>query len=98
MLLGVCACVKSGERVDRLRPKTLGFQRLVGGNRIWPTVYSSDIFEFTRKMPDTDKEWVTAFFRGEKPDVRLDLLTTIANELEAPEAIFVGRAVTHLLS
>ncbi len=49
-------------------------------------------------MPDGDKEWVIAFFRGEKPDIRLNLLKSVATELEAPEALFVGRAVTHLLS
>ncbi|ANG99079.1 hypothetical protein A8A54_21170 [Brucella pseudogrignonensis] len=60
--------------------------------------YSSDIFEFTQKMPDADKDWVLAFFKGDKPDIRLDLLKTIAKELDAPEAMFVGRAVTHLMS
>lgn len=45
-----------------------------------------------------DKEWVLAFFKGDKPEIRLELLKTIAKELEAPEAMFVGRAVTHLLS
>lgn len=60
--------------------------------------YRTDIFEFTQKMSDDDKEWVRAFFRGDKPEIRLELLRTIASELEAPEAMFVGRAVTHLLS
>ncbi|NKC23365.1 hypothetical protein HED50_22190 [Ochrobactrum oryzae] len=60
--------------------------------------YCSDIFELCQEMPDRDKEWVIAFFRGEKLDIRLNLLKTIATELEAPEAMFVGRAVTHLLS
>jgi len=60
--------------------------------------YSSDIFEFTQKMPDADREWVLAFFKLDKPGIRLDVLKTIANELEAPEAMFVGRAVTHLMS
>ncbi|MCH6206343.1 hypothetical protein L3V16_21195 [Brucella ciceri] len=60
--------------------------------------YCSDIFELSQKMPDGDKEWVIAFFRGEKPDIRLNLLKSVATELEAPEALFVGRAVTHLLS
>lgn len=60
--------------------------------------YCSDIFELSQKMPDGDKEWVLAFFRGEKPDIRLNLLKSVATELEAPEALFVGRAVTHLLS
>lgn len=59
--------------------------------------YSTDIFEFTQKMSDDDKEWVRAFFRGDKPEIRLDHLKTVAKELEAPEAMFVGRAVTHLL-
>ncbi|KAB2675766.1 MULTISPECIES: hypothetical protein [Brucella/Ochrobactrum group] len=59
--------------------------------------YSTDIFEFTQRMPDADKEWILAFFKGDKPDIRLDLLKSIAKELEAPEAMFVGRAVTHLL-
>jgi len=48
-------------------------------------------------MSDADKEWVLAFFKRDKPDIRLDLLKTIAKELEAPEAMFVGRAVTHLI-
>ena len=60
--------------------------------------YSTDIFEFTQKMSDADKEWVLAFFKGDKPEIRLELLKTIASELEAPEAMFVGRAVTHLMS
>ena len=59
--------------------------------------YSTDIFEITQKMSDADKEWVLAFFKRNKPDIRLDLLKTIAKELEAPEAMFVGRAVTHLI-
>lgn len=59
--------------------------------------YCTDIFEFTQKMPDSDREWVLAFFKRDKPDIRLDMLKTIAKELEAPEAMFVGRAVTHLL-
>ena len=60
--------------------------------------HSTDIHEFTQKMSDPDKEWVLAFFKGDKPEIRLELLKTIASELEAPEAMFVGRAVTHLMS
>ncbi len=60
--------------------------------------YCSDIFELCQELPDGDKEWVIGFFRGEKLEIRLNLLKTIATELEAPEAMFVGRAVTHLLS
>lgn len=60
--------------------------------------YGSDIFEFTQKMSDADKNWVLEFFKRDKPDIRLDLLKTVAQELEAPEAMFVGRAVTHLMS
>lgn len=60
--------------------------------------YSTDIYEFTQKMPDADKDWVLAFFKRDKPEIRLDLLETIAKELDAPEAMFVGRSVTHLMS
>lgn len=45
-----------------------------------------------------DAAWVHKFFSGEKVEVDLNALKAIAKELQIKEAVFVGRAVTHLLS
>lgn len=56
-----------------------------------------DLGELARAI-GREEAWVDALMRGEKADIDIDALRKLAIELDAPEAKFVGRMVTHLLS